>query len=341
MAWVELKYVSVISARLRNYTVKGRSPFIANFSCPFCGDSQKSTKKARGYFYTKANKINMMCHNCGKSCSFGTFLKEFAPDEFKNYIFEKFKEDNLYNRKEVQSEEKVDEPLVQESSKDIFLGIPIKDLTESSAAIKYLRGRRIPEDRYAELFYVDNFGKLAESFPKYDFENLPKDQRIIFPVRNRRGDLVGISARAISNTKLRYVILKILDEPMIYNLDKIDIGKPVIAVEGAIDSMFLPNAVAADGADFAKIVEIIPRTSLTIAMDNEPRNREIVNKMRDICDMNIPLVIWPKWIKVYGKDINEMIKNGLTNEKIIRTINESTRTGLQCKLSLASWKGSL
>jgi hypothetical protein len=45
------KYVRLISSRLRNF--KQKKDYLWNFSCPFCGDSQKNKTKARGYAFQK------------------------------------------------------------------------------------------------------------------------------------------------------------------------------------------------------------------------------------------------------------------------------------------------
>lgn len=341
MLWVEEKYLSLVSSQLPLF--KKVRQGLYQFRCPYCHDSQKNKKKARGYLYLKNNSLFYRCHNCGQGRTFSGFLKDLSPDNFKSFYMEKFKENNrssLFFKEE--TDEKIEdeiEEIVEEKEDTEYLGAPILSLPSTHECIKYLNQRKIPKARWADLFYVDSLAKLQQTFPTdYDFENLPKDKRIVFPIRNRRGELVGISARAITKTQLRYVILRKKPETMIFNLDKIDIGKPVLALEGAIDSMFLPNSIAVDGSDFMKLAEIVPKDNLIIVVDNENRNKEIVAKMEKICEAGFKMVIWPDWIKKHGKDVNEMIINGLSIEKIIETINENTYSGLKCKLALAKWR---
>jgi hypothetical protein len=45
---------------------------------------------------------------------------------------------------------------------------------------------------------------------------------------------------------------------MIYGYDRVDLSKRIICVEGPIDSLFLPNAVAVGGSDMKKAVEFLP-----------------------------------------------------------------------------------
>ena len=70
MNYIDTKYISLISLRLRNFTKKG--DYLWNFSCPFCGDSQKNKKKARGFVYRTKNDLFYKCHNC----SHGTNLSK-------------------------------------------------------------------------------------------------------------------------------------------------------------------------------------------------------------------------------------------------------------------------
>ena len=72
MNYIDTKYISLISPRLRNFTKKG--DYLWNFSCPFCGDSQKNQRKARGFIYRTKNDLFYKCHNC----SHGTNLSSTA-----------------------------------------------------------------------------------------------------------------------------------------------------------------------------------------------------------------------------------------------------------------------
>ena len=71
---VDSKFVKLISSRLRNF--KQKNVNLWNFSCPFCGDSQKNKTKARGYVFPKENTLLYRCHNCGVSTNAGTSLNK-------------------------------------------------------------------------------------------------------------------------------------------------------------------------------------------------------------------------------------------------------------------------
>ena len=46
-----------------------------NFRCPYCGDSQKSRSKARGFVFRKKNDLFFKCHNCAVGASLGNLIK--------------------------------------------------------------------------------------------------------------------------------------------------------------------------------------------------------------------------------------------------------------------------
>ena len=67
--------------------------------------------------------------------------------------------------------------------------------------------------------------------------------------------------------------------------------------------------------------------------DNEPRNRENINRVSRVIDNGDKVVLWPQ--NIVEKDINDMFLGGQN----IKTLLESnTYSGLEAKLKLQSWK---
>jgi hypothetical protein len=67
--------------------------------------------------------------------------------------------------------------------------------------------------------------------------------------------------------------------------------------------------------------------------DNEPRNRENINRVSRVIDDGDKVVLWPQ--NIVEKDINDMFLSGQN----IKTLLESnTYSGLEAKLKLQSWK---
>lgn len=321
--WLDRKYSHLLSPHVRNYAEKSTQPLLINFSCPICGDSQTNERKARGYLYEEDDKVKYKCHNCGYSSGFSYFLKMVNQNLFKEYRLEKYVE-NAPKQQKIFGQIKTETKLRKKGIEKHFKAL-------SAEALKYLEERKITKTE--DIFFAEDFSVFKEFFPD---KELPKDQRIIFPIRNRQREIVGINARAITPTKLRYVLLKYKEnEPLIFNLDKVDISRKVFVVEGAIDSLFIDNAIAVNGSDLNKVFEIVPKKSGILIYDNQPKNKEIVKKMLASCASGYSMVIWPETLK--GKDINDMVKlHGI--EKVNSIIDENVYSGLACRAKIASWR---
>ena len=87
MNYIDTKYISLISHRLRNYTKKG--DFLWNFSCPYCGDSQKNQKKARGFIYRVKNDLFYKCHNCSHGTTVSKLVEYVDPNLHQEYVMER------------------------------------------------------------------------------------------------------------------------------------------------------------------------------------------------------------------------------------------------------------
>ena len=88
-AYIDLKFIMMLSPRLDKF--KKLRDNLFNFRCPYCGDSQKSQNKARGYFYRKKNDFFYRCHNCGKGTTFGKVLEYIDTLIYKEYVMERYK----------------------------------------------------------------------------------------------------------------------------------------------------------------------------------------------------------------------------------------------------------
>ena len=80
----------------------------------------------------------------------------------------------------------------------------------------------------------------------------------------------------------------------IFGLERINLHEKVYIVEGPLDSLFLPNSLAAAGSDLD--LRIRPENQVYI-FDNEPRNKEIVARMYKCIDSNNNIVICPNDVR--------------------------------------------
>ena len=330
---IDSKFIGLVSSRLDRF--KKVKANLYNFRCPVCGDSQKHKNKARGYFYAVKVNTNFKCHNCGASFSFNNFLKQFDSSLHKQYVMEKFKEGfaGVKGGSTVEAPKfNFEKPKFRK--KDICDElVKISELNTTHRAKKYLINRGINEDTLRKLYYCPNFKSWTNKHKK-TFDNTKNDdQRIIIPLRHPDGQLFGYQGRSLDPmAKMRYITV-MLDQkaPKLYGLEKINTQKPIYILEGPFDSLFLENSVAMCGSDVD--IRTFGWSDYIWVFDNEPRNREVVNRIERCINRGDKVVIWPS--NIQEKDVNEMILAKYNIHDIIKT---NTFSELKAKLQLNLWK---
>jgi hypothetical protein len=338
MNFVDVKYVGLLSSRLSHF--KKKTNELYNFRCPLCGDSEKNQYKARGYLYPSKDRMSFVykCHNCGDTRSLANLIKFIDHALYQNYLLEGFKKD-------VQGETKGQEKKKKTVRGSDFLerklgAVRLDRIPNNNSVYRFIKERKIPDAVHERLYVIYDEKNLERIDKKYKGRIHGNDSRLILPFCDRSGRLVGIAARATNaSSSLRYLAFKIEeDAPMIFGLDylKRNAREPIYVVEGPIDSLFLPNAIAVGGADFSKLDQEVRKDKCVIVFDNEPRNPEIVKRMKKIIAAGYKICIWPETIK--EKDINDMILEGKDSVEIVNLINKNTFSGLQATASLNEWK---
>ena len=323
MDFVDVKYINLLSCKLQKF--KRVKPDLYNFRCPICGDSKKNKSKTRGYLYSVKANTNYKCHNCGSSMSFNNFLKQVDPAVHKQYTMEKFKEGHT-GRNFV-----VEEPEFKFETPKFKSKINLPKAIENPKASGYLLGRKLDPNNF---YYADEFKKYVNSIKK-TFEDTKYDEpRIIIPLYYQKS-LVGIQGRSLdfNNPKsVKYITVMFNDDaPKIYGLDEVQKDQTVYVTEGPFDSTFICNSIAMCGADAD-----VSRWGINDPVwiyDNEPRNREIVNRISRTIDNKEKIVIWPSHIQ--EKDINDMVMSGLDVQSVIKS---NTYSGLEAQLKFTTWK---
>jgi len=318
---IDSKYIGLVSSRLQKF--KRVKANLYNFRCPICGDSQKHKNKARGYFYQIKTNTNFKCHNCGASLSFNNFLKQVDSTLHKQYTMEKFKE-GFTGRNFV-----VDEPQL-EFTKPIFKKkIDLPRASEIPVAKNYLEKRNLD----ASQFYFAAKFKEWTNTQKHTFNTIGRDEsRIIIPMYDTDKNLIGFQGRSLGPNSVKYITVMLQDEaPKLFGLDKIDDTKPIYITEGPFDSTFLENSVAMCGSDLD--IGSFGWSSYIWVFDNEPRNREIIERINKTIDRGDQIVIWPS--NILEKDINDMILSGHNVKSIVES---NTYSSLQAKIKFNNWK---
>ena len=323
-AYIDLKFIMMLSPRLDKF--KKLRDNLFNFRCPYCGDSQKSHSKARGYFYRKKNDFFYRCHNCGKGTTFGKVLEYIDTLIYKEYVMERYKGDAP---KTEAPEFNFEAPKFKKRDAKLENLTPINKLNSDHPARQLVESRQIPEEFYSDLYLCSKFfewAKIGTLVPRRQ-----EHPRLVIPFRDETGEVFAAQGRAFGKETPKYLTVKFQDKPKIFGLDRIDLSRKVYVVEGPIDSLFVDNCLAMAGADFGNIPE-----DATIILDNEPRSREIIKRMENLIENNYELVIWPDSIP--HKDINDMILAGMTSDDVQKIIKQNTYNGLQATARLSAWK---
>ena len=117
----------------------------------------------------------------------------------------------------------------------------------------------------------------------------------------------------------------------IYGLDQVKTEKPIYILEGPFDSTLVENSVAMCGSDID--IRTFGWSNYIWVYDNEPRNREIVNRISKTIDRGDQVVIWPKHIN--EKDVNDMTLSG---HNVMSMLKSNTYSGLKAKIKFNNWK---
>lgn len=216
------------------------------FRCNVCGDDKYNKRIKKAYILKKGNDRIYYCHHasCGYVKPATYWMKEFFPTFYKEYILNLYKGSSLKNNENslpIIEKEKYNE------KEDVKYFMPILKgegkLFEDAKNICI--SRMIPKDIW-KYWCVATGGT---------FKN-----RLIIPYFNGK-KIYNWQARAIYDYQpIKYISRKGDDLNNIYNFYGVDKSKPVVVLEGVIDSLFVKNSIAISGAKKNKndLIEQIP-----------------------------------------------------------------------------------
>lgn len=337
---IDTKYIRLLSSRLRNF--KQKKEALYNFSCPICGDSKKNLTKARGYVFAKGNDLFYRCHNCGISTNLSNLIKHVDPSLHKEYVLERYTSGKSNNSSSIKTTLQLTTPKFDKIEKQrVFEHAEwVNHLPDGHFCLEYVKRRNIPEKYYNQLLYTTHYKKFVDVLVPNHGKKIVDDARLVIPFYDENNELIAISGRALENAdkSLRYITIRTNDNQnkLIYGLERLNKKEKVLLVEGPVDSLFLYNCIASGDANLVQTSKDVPVKDITLIFDNEPRNKEIVKMMQNAVKENYDIVIWPN--SVVGKDINEMILNGLTPDEVQNIIINNTYKGLRAQMNLNVWK---
>lgn len=334
MIYIDQLYIPQLSGKLRNFK-RIRDDY--NFSCPECGDSKKSTTKARAWLYLRDGKYGFKCYNCNSPISFYGLFKKLDEQLFKQYLFDKKVSSNVVIPNYEKPVEK--EKIIASSTMldDIYC---IEEFEESHQAVKYVIKRKIPKDKWSRIYFAPKFMEWVNSIrpDTYKEHSLKYEHpRLIFPFFDENGIPFGFSGRAFGDEAPKYLTIK-LDETKdkIFGLDTVDFNKKFYVTEGQIDSLFIENSIAAAGSAFNSKTIMSNKDNAIICYDNENRSKEIMNSLEKTIKAGFNVFIWPDNIRT--KDFNDLVLSGYNKYDIPKLINDNTYHGMRANMRYLQWR---
>lgn len=337
MNWLDQKYVGLLSHRLDRFTRKSSGKF--NFRCPVCGDSQSSKYKARGWIYDKQGHGVFHCFNCEVSMGVPKFIKMLDQTLYNEYNMEKISQNKTPEQVDLENfVNKMKPPVFRKEG--VLKGLKkISQLSPDDQLKKYVANRLIPNPYHAKMFKCPNFFAFVNDLipNKFSKESLNHDEtRLLIPFINKEGKVHAIQGRSLKSTGVKYITI-VLDESVekLYGLDTVDFTCSYYVLEGPIDSMFIPNAIATAGGDIVSALPSVHKSNSVIVYDNEPRSKDTIKKIDKAIMQGFKVCIWPENLE--HKDVNDMVKSGLSAEFIRYIIDQNTYKDLAAKMALTKW----
>jgi len=273
---------------------------------------------------------------------FARWLKDFDFNVYSMFALEEFQYKNPGaaslpepEEKEPQLKTKPHRPSVLGSLKSVI------ELSDDHPVVDYVKSRKIPEEFWPDLYYApkfhrwttehtDKFTRVVKEFPKQEHP------RLIIPFFTAdTKECFMYHARAFGDEKPKYISIKIDKKPPpFYGMDRLNKDEKVYVVEGPLDSLFLPNAIAVGSS--ALHIAVDGGLDQTFVMDNENRNREILKEYQKLINMGVNVVIWPESYKY--KDINEAYLSGMSLFDIKTLIDDNTHNGLRAEVMFNQWR---
>lgn len=354
--WLDAKYAGIVGARLRNF--KKVRPNHWQFSCPICGDSKKNPRKARGGFYPGKTNLHLYftCHNeCG-TMAFYTFLKRFDLA-----LYEEYTRESMASWRALITEPE-ETPVMKAPNLDIRWWDGLQNLVELShdhMCRSFVANRCIPYRWWDRLYFVGDWYNWAYHLDPEQPKLSGNYPRLVIAGFDMNRRAIGFQGRKLNEFGgAKYLTVRLnKDRNLAFGLDTISGDyKKIFVMEGPIDAMFVKNGVAAAGSSSMlglaeEVKEMYPKHEVVLVYDNQPRAKDIINKMLNAAEKGWSIVVWPSFVA--EKDINDLILAHLkcivdhppSQEEISKacnTIQESLESwvekGHNAKLATLTWR---
>ena len=314
---LDVKYFKLA---IQGTRIKSQSSTEIVCRCPVCGDSRKSSSKARLHLYEKNGLTFVNCFNgdCPvHNKTMYSFLRDFYPGLLRDYSRER----SLKNLKDLSFEDilktevKTPKTLITQDLSYLF-----EDIDFHTSVLQYLEGRKIQYSKDFGPWYYANLN-LNIGGKNHDLTD-----SLVIPLYTADYKMYGFYSRSLTRKHFSTYLNEKNTGYKVWNWFFIDVNQPVYIFEGIFDAVTainagLKNSIACMGA-------VLPEERLkelkdpVLCLDNDRTGWS--NSLKLLEKFNLKTFITPEEYKV--KDLNEF--KGIYNTDIKKLILDNIYTGI-------------
>ena len=273
-----------------------------NFRCNVCGDSKKKKRKMRGWILKKKQPWMFYCFNCQEAMPAEIWMKKYFNSFYNDYLRDAFKID-IGVKAPPPPRVKPEELSGKEYNeyKDARYFMPIFSSNDEIFKL----ARRTCSDR---LIPMPIWKRWAVAI-----DGLFKD-RLIIPYFDKEGKIYSYQGRALMGQEPKYLSrLNCTDN--IYNFYNVDSSKPVVILEGAIDSLFIENAIGCTGLKIhdERLKTFSQRYWL---LDSDAPGKRVSLELLQMGEM---VFLWDRFLKDNRMSVTGLHKADVSNPKWVWT----------------------
>jgi len=301
-----------------------------NFRCNVCGDSKKSKRKTRGHLlrsfdkesgeyywaYKCFNEGSCPCAGDGNAWSGDNWLKHTNISLHKSYLREMFSaqgdkktKNELEELREIQKRKHEKEKAKQEKENAVREKKNTKFFIPLTLGGRYSKQPEHPHIDIINLAITECKKRRIDPaiwqkwFVAYDGDY---KGRMVIPFFDNNNKIFYYQCRSLWNQEPKYLNRTKDKDKAIYNKFHIDKSKPVVVLEGVIDSTFVENSLALIGVSISEYIEnfLNEIPDVYYLLDNDEAGK---NRSKKLLKQRKNVFLWEKFKYKNCKDINEVI----------------------------------
>ena len=337
------KYLILAVNNINGVNIK---PNHINFKCNICGDGRHGKKRGHllyvisddtfEYFWTYKcfNEGDCQCAGDGNAWSGERWLKHTSPALYSQYVKEILQPLNEEKKKSLKEQQKqAREKYLKEKEKRRK-----ENIEKEKDAVKFFIPISKPNQKHQWL--IDKATKLCieRKIPNdvwnrwyVCYDGMYKN-RLVIPFYSDTNEIFYYQCRSLDGSEPKY-LNRIQDkDKALYNIHKIDRLKPVIIVEGVIDSLFIENSIAVLGLGISNYVnEELKDLEKHYLFDNDKAGKQ---RSKKLLKQGESVFLWNRWKYKDCKDINDIVIKYNIDKLTFTQLQEKFTTNQYDKLYL-------